>query len=73
LRERLADGYTPVSHYGSPYHSNSALYPVIRLLERAAGFERTDAPGTRLKKLESLLALGSTNPGEAVPLIAALL
>jgi class 3 adenylate cyclase/predicted ATPase len=73
LRERLGDGYTPVSHYGSPYHANSALYPVIRLLERAAGFERTDAPGTRLEKLESLLALGSESLRDTVPLIAALL
>jgi predicted ATPase len=28
LRERLADErYTSLSHYGSPYHQNSALYP----------------------------------------------
>ncbi len=73
LRERLGDNYIRVSHYGSPYHTNSALYPVIRLLERAAGFERADAPETRLKKLESLLALGSENLRDVVPLIAALL
>jgi class 3 adenylate cyclase/predicted ATPase len=73
LRERLGDTYTPVSHYGSPYHTNSALYPAIRLLERAAGFERADAPETRLQKLESLLALGSENLRDVVPLIAALL
>ena len=37
LRERLGDEpYTPLSHYCSPYHTNSALYPVIGLLERAA-------------------------------------
>lgn len=73
LRERLGDDYTPVSQYGSPYHTNSALHPVIRLLERAAGFERSDAPEMRLAKLESLLALGSENLREDVPLIAALL
>src|SRR5262245_2237288 len=73
LRDQLRDSYTPVTHYGSPYHANSALYPVIRLLERAAGFERADAPEMRLKKLESLLALGSENPNEAVPVISALL
>ena len=73
LRERLGDSYTPVTHYGSPYHTNSALYPVIRLLERAAGFERADAPEMQLKKLKSLLALGSENLDEVVPLIAALL
>jgi class 3 adenylate cyclase/tetratricopeptide (TPR) repeat protein len=73
LRERLGDAYTLLSHYGSPYHTNSALYPIIRLLERAAGFERADVPETRLKKLESLLALGSENLSEVLPLIAALL
>ena len=73
LRERLGDNYTPVTHYGSPYHTNSALYPVIGLLERAAGFERADAAEMRLKKLELLLALGSENLDEVVPLIAALL
>lgn len=73
LRERLGDAYMPVSHYGSPHHANSALHPVIRLLERAAGFERADTSETRLRKLESLLALGSANLRDVVPLIAALL
>src|SRR5262245_51956019 len=73
LRDQLGDNYTPVTHYSSPYHTNSALYPVIRLLERAAGFERSDAPEIRFKKLGSLLALGTKNPEEVVPLMAALL
>ncbi|HJS32538.1 MAG TPA: adenylate/guanylate cyclase domain-containing protein, partial [Alphaproteobacteria bacterium] len=73
LRERLGEGYVPISHYGSPYHTNTALYPIIRLLERAAGFERADPPAVRLEKLESLLALGSDDARAAVPLIAALL
>ncbi len=58
LRERLGDNYMPVSHYGSPYHTNSALYPVIRLLERAAGFERADAPEARLRSSNPSLRLG---------------
>jgi class 3 adenylate cyclase/predicted ATPase len=74
LRERLADEpHTPLSHYCSPHHTNSALYPVIGLLERAAGFSRDDRPDTRLDKLEALLARGTETPGEAVPLVAALL
>jgi class 3 adenylate cyclase len=45
LRERLAgERYTPLSHYCSPYHTASALYPVVGLLERAAGFSRDDLP-----------------------------
>jgi class 3 adenylate cyclase len=37
LRERLADEpHTPLSHYCSPHHTNSALYPVIGLPGPAA-------------------------------------
>ena len=46
LRERLGDEpYTPLSHFCSPYHTNSALHPVIDLLERAARLDRDDAGG----------------------------
>jgi class 3 adenylate cyclase/tetratricopeptide (TPR) repeat protein len=74
LRERLADEpHTPLSHYCWPHHTNSALYPVISLLERAAGFSRDDQADTRLAKLEALLARGTEGLDEAVTLIAALL
>jgi class 3 adenylate cyclase len=37
LRDRLAgERHTSLSHFCSPYHTNTALYPVIGLLERAA-------------------------------------
>ena len=71
LREELAgQPYTPLSHYCSPYHTASALYPIIGLLERAAGFSRDDPPEARLDKLEALLAQGTEGLAEAVPLIA---
>jgi class 3 adenylate cyclase/predicted ATPase len=74
LRGRLANKvYMPLSGYCSPYHTNSALYPVIGLLERAAGFERQDPPAVALAKIEALLALDTRELGEAVPLIAELL
>jgi class 3 adenylate cyclase/predicted ATPase len=74
FRERLAgEPHTPLSHYCSPHHTNSALYPVIGLLERAAGFSRDDGADVRLAKLEALLARGTEALGEAVPLVAALL
>jgi hypothetical protein len=57
LRERLAgEPHMPLSHYCSPHHTNSALYPVIGLLERAAGFTRDDRADAKLDKLEALLA-----------------
>src|SRR5262245_28386381 len=41
LHERLGhEPHTPMSHYCSPYHQNSALYPVIDLLERATRLDR---------------------------------
>ena len=74
LRERLADEpYMPLSHYCSPYHTNSALHPVIGLLERAARFERDEPPEEKLTKLEAVLARSSDRLDEVVPLLAALL
>jgi pimeloyl-ACP methyl ester carboxylesterase len=74
LRERLAgEPYTPLSHYCSPYYVNTALYPIISMLERASGSTPSDSPRTRLGKLTSLLSLSRTELDEAVPLLATLL
>ena len=74
LRERIADEpHTRISHRASPYHANTVLWPFIDQLERAAAFERDDTPPMRLSKLASLLAQGTDDLTEAVPLIAALL
>src|SRR5215471_7859146 len=74
LRDRLSDElHTRVSHYCSPYHTSSPLYPVISLLERAAGFDRTDTAEAKLNKLEALLALSATDVWEAAALLAAVL
>jgi class 3 adenylate cyclase/tetratricopeptide (TPR) repeat protein len=57
----------------SPYHTNSALYPVIRRLERVAGFAAEDTVAQKLAKLEALLG-GADMPAAPAPaLIAALL
>ena len=74
LRERLGDEpYTPLSCYCSPYHTNSALHPVIGLLERAAQLDRGNRPEEQLARLEALLARSSERLDEALPLLAALL
>jgi class 3 adenylate cyclase len=60
LRERLADEpHTRLRYQCSPYHTNSALHPVIEQLERAAGFERDDGPDRKLDKLEILFPNGA--------------
>jgi hypothetical protein len=74
LRERLGDEpYTPIGHYCSPHHTNSAFYPVIDLLERGAGFERDEPPDVKLIKLEAVLGRASERLDEVAPLLADLL
>ena len=58
----------------SPYHQNTALYPMIDLLERVAlNVEREDAPPQKLRTLEGFLVQYGLPLAEAVPLLAALL
>uniref|UniRef100_UPI0005632AC0 AAA family ATPase n=1 Tax=Bradyrhizobium sp. WSM1743 TaxID=318996 RepID=UPI0005632AC0 len=74
LRGRLEnEPHTALGHYCSPHHQTSPLYPVIGLLERAAGFAVDDSAATRLDKLEALLALSTDDVTAVAPLLAALL
>jgi class 3 adenylate cyclase/predicted ATPase len=57
----------------SPYHINSALYPVIDLWQRVLQFETVEAPADKLRKLEQMLAQYHLPLVETVPLFAALL
>ena len=55
-------------HRCSPYHQNSALFPIIESLDRWRGFQREDHPEERLLKLEQLLEDYSVPTTEALPL-----
>jgi TOMM system kinase/cyclase fusion protein len=58
----------------SPYHQNTALYPLIELLERVVlRFEREESPEQKLRKLEGFLVQYGLSLAETVPLFAALL
>jgi predicted ATPase len=58
----------------SPYYQNTALYPLIDLLERVAlRFEREESAPQKLSKLEGFLVQYGLPLAEAVPLFAALL
>ena len=57
----------------SPYHTDSALRPIITQLERAAGFKADDTAEQRLDKLELLLASAASRVQAATPLFAAVL
>ena len=74
LRHRLRGGkLMSLRYYGSPYHTNSALFPIIDQLERAAGFARDDTPADKLAKLEALLGIADFEPEAAVRLFGDLL
>ncbi len=60
-----------VRYQCSPYHIDSALWPVIQQLNHAAGLETEDPIEARLDKLEALLERAGGR--EAAPLIANLL
>ena len=46
-------------------HTDSALYPIIGQIERAAGHARDDKPQTKLDKLDAMLAPSSTSAQDA--------
>jgi class 3 adenylate cyclase/tetratricopeptide (TPR) repeat protein len=70
LAERIApEPHTRLRYFCSPHHQDSALYPVIAQMERAAGFAYTDEPTARLAKLQALLS-ATRLPAEDVALIA---
>jgi class 3 adenylate cyclase/tetratricopeptide (TPR) repeat protein len=72
--ERLSDEpHIRLRYFCSPHHQDSALYPSIAQLERAAGFRRDDANEQRLDKLEAVLARGTNDLSGAAPLLAELL
>lgn len=68
-----ADAHTRLVYHGSPHHKDSALFPVISQLIRAAGIEREDSADQKLAKLESTLTPTVENIKEALSLFAPLL
>ena len=74
LEERIADEpHTNLRYQCSPHHANSALYPFIAQLERAAGFKADDTSEQRLDKLEAVLAIAASRVQDTAPLFATLL
>jgi class 3 adenylate cyclase/predicted ATPase len=67
------EGLTRVSARCSPYHTNSALYPVIAHAQQVVRLARGDTAEEKLAKLEQALQALSLPLHEVVPLMAALL
>ena len=73
IREQVAkEGYMRATYRCSPYHTNSALYPVTTHLQRLWRWERDDSPAEKLSKMEQTLRTTSLPLKEVVPLFAAL-
>jgi class 3 adenylate cyclase/predicted ATPase len=73
LSERIdADPLTHLRYFCSSYHQNSALFPFLEDLKRAAGFAHEDAASVKWEKLEALAARAAPSEDD-VALLADLL
>ena len=73
LLERLAtEPHTRLRYFCSPQHTDSALYPIISQMERAAGLAHADTAQAKLDKLDALLAQSFT-PRQDAALFAEML
>jgi class 3 adenylate cyclase/tetratricopeptide (TPR) repeat protein len=63
LQDRLAtEPHTRLRYFCSPQHTDSALYPIISQMARAARFAHGDSAQTRLDKLDAVLDRSYTPP-----------
>src|SRR5271166_2013910 len=66
LVERLGnEPHLRLRYFCSPQHTDSALFPIIGEMERAAGLARDDTAQAKLDKLDALLAYASTSAQDA--------
>jgi class 3 adenylate cyclase len=73
MLQRLAnEPHTRLRYFCSPQRTDSALYPIISQMERAAGFTHEDSQRSKLDKLDTVLTQSFT-PREDAALFAELL
>ena len=65
LEAITSEQHARLRNFCSPQHTDSALYPTIGQIERAAGFARDDTLQAKLDKLDALLAQSSTSAQDA--------
>jgi class 3 adenylate cyclase len=66
LMERFGgEPLTRLRYFCSPQHTDSALYPIIGQMERAAGLAHDDTPRAKLDKLDAVLVQTSTSIEDA--------
>ena len=61
----VSEPHVRLRNFCSPQHTDSALYPTISQIERAAEFTRDDTSQEKLDKLDTLLAQSATSPDDA--------
>ena len=67
------DSHTRLRYQCSPFHHDSALYPFVQQLQRAAQITPDESAERKLDKLEAILGLATPRTQEIAPLIASLL
>src|SRR5262245_12566502 len=67
-----AEGAIRIEFRCSPYHQNTALYPITEHLQRLLQFQSADTPHGKLAKLTQLLSQYRFPQAETLPLLAAL-
>ena len=72
LESVASEPHTRLRYFCSPQHTDSALYPIIGQMERAANLVHGDSARVKLDKLDALLAQTST-PMEDAALFADML
>jgi class 3 adenylate cyclase len=66
LLETIAsEPHTRLRYFCSPQHTDSAFYPIVGQMERAAGLAHDDAALRKLDKLDAVLAQTSTSKQDA--------
>jgi class 3 adenylate cyclase/predicted ATPase len=65
LERVVSEPHTRLRYFCSPQHTDSALYPIIGQMERAAGIAHNDTPQAKLNKLDAVLAQTSTSIQDA--------
>jgi class 3 adenylate cyclase len=65
LEHLTSEPHTRLRYFCSPQHTDSAFYPIIGQMERAAGLERDDTLPAELHKLDALLAKTLTSKQDA--------
>ncbi len=74
LKDHVAqDSAVRIEFRCSPYHQNSAFYPLIEHVQQVLHFAPSDTPQAKLQKLEQTLARYRFPQSDTVPLLAALL